>query len=132
VRQTTSDAVRQTQFLVLLVPCAADLACPVSGQLVTGETTVGARLTWADGLCEEALFPTGERGIQLDGLLSDAAAVALRRGPNGDWVRLLARRAGEVLLPGSAILRATQPVDVGWRPRRASCSARSPPAPGPQ
>jgi len=113
LRLTTSNAVRQTQFLVLLVPCAAEARCPVTGHLLTGDTTVGARLTWANGVWEEALFPTGERGIQLDGLLSDAAAVALRRGPSGDWTRLLARRAGEVLIPGSAVLRATQPVDVG-------------------
>lgn len=109
---STNEGTHQTQFLVLLAPCRAGLPPPLTPTLVTGELGVGARLQWINGDREEVLFPSRGRGIQFDRLISDAACLALRRRPDGDWRSLLARRVAQVLIPGGEILTASQPVDV--------------------
>ncbi|MCC7491777.1 MAG: heparinase II/III family protein [Fimbriimonadaceae bacterium] len=106
------EPLARTQFLVLLVPQARGRASSVEPTLVTGESAVGAVLAWPNGDREDVLFPTRGRGIVLDHLISDAASLALRRASHGDWTRLIARRVGQVLLPGGEVLTATQPVDV--------------------
>ncbi|NUQ00391.1 MAG: heparinase II/III family protein, partial [Armatimonadetes bacterium] len=112
LRLGTAESVSQTQFLVLLAPCSRQVPCPVQAALLTGDTAVGARLTWHNGDREDVLFPTRGRGIVLDDLISDAASLALRRAGEGDWRQLLARRVSRILVPGGVVLTASQPVDV--------------------
>ncbi|MBI2298110.1 MAG: heparinase II/III family protein [Armatimonadetes bacterium] len=104
--------VYRTQFLVLLLPGAPGAAAAATAGLVTGETTVGARLAWENGDREWVLFPTAGRGIALDHLLSDAAYLALRTAPEGPWRQLIARRVTRALVPGGEVLTASQPVDA--------------------
>lgn len=109
---TTSAPVQRTQFLVVLAPGQRLLTQQLQCSLLTGPRTVGARLSWPDGDTEEVLFPTHDRGIGLPHLLADAAYLALRRRPDGDWRRLIVRRASRVLVRGGEVLTATQPVDL--------------------
>lgn len=112
-----ADPVQQTQFLILMTPYRHRGEPLVTATLLTGDTTVGARLAWEDGDREVVLFPTHGRGIVLERLISDAAYLALRRGPDGDWRRLLARRVRRVLIPGGEVVTATQPVDLSFESR---------------
>lgn len=111
------DEVFRTQFLVVIAPKQAGARAPFRATLVTGETSVGALLSWADGDAELVLFPTAERGIELEHLLSDAAWLAFRRRDNGDWRRLQARHVRKVLVPGGQVLTASQWVDVALEER---------------
>jgi hypothetical protein len=109
---TAGVPAQRTQFLAVLAAARPPATMAPNPALLTGEHTVGVRLTWSGGDCEEVLFPTQDRGIVLGHIISDAAYLALRTRADGHWRRLLARRAARVLVPGGEVLAATQPVDV--------------------